>query len=172
MDIQHVLSPDAVIGRLKTTSKKHALQEMAKVAARKVPLAAWQILDLLLERERLGTTAVGHGVAIPHIKSPDLERVTGVFARLERPVAFDADDGEPVDLIFLLTAPVSAGADHLKALAMVSRTLRDRSLCEKLRGTDNPDALYALLVQSSAAEAAPRGPQPEVVAATGRLGRT
>lgn len=155
MDIQHVLSPAAVVGRLKSTSKKHALQELAKAAARIAHVPAWRIFDLMLERERLGTTAVGHGVAIPHVKLAELDRMCGAFARLDQPIDFEADDGEPVDLLFLLMAPEGAGADHLKALALVSRTLRDNDLCDKLRGSDNPDALYALLVQSGEERVAP-----------------
>ncbi len=155
MDIQHVLSPTAVVGRLKSTSKKHALQELAKVASRIIQVPGWRIFELMLDRERLGTTAVGHGVAIPHIKLAEIDRVCGAFARLDQPIDFEADDGEPVDLLFLLMAPEGAGAEHLKALALVSRTLRDGVLREKLRGSDNPDALYALLVQSGGEAAAP-----------------
>ena len=155
MDIRHVLSPTAVASRLKSTSKKHALQELAKVAARIAQVPAWRIFDLMLERERLGTTAVGHGVAIPHVKLAELDDMCGAFARLDQPIDFEADDGEPVDLLFLLMAPEGAGADHLKALALVSRTLRDGGLCDKLRGSDNPDALYALLVQSGGERAPP-----------------
>jgi PTS system nitrogen regulatory IIA component len=102
----------------------------------------------LIERERLGTTGVGNGIAIPHGKLSNLDRLYGLFARLERPVDFNAIDEKPVDLIFLLLAPETAGADHLKALARVSRLLRDASICEKLRGTETSDALYALLTQS------------------------
>ena len=111
------------------------------------------IFDTLLERERLGTTGVGLGIAIPHGKMADLDRLYGVFARLKNPVDFDAVDDQPVDLIFLLLAPESAGADHLKALARVSRLLRDQSVCEKLRGSDTPAAIYALLTESTTSHA-------------------
>jgi len=108
----------------------------------------------LLERERLGSTGVGNGIAIPHGKIAGLDRLYGLFARADQPIDFDAIDEQPVDLIFLLLAPEGAGADHLKALARVSRLLRDRVTCEKLRGSDNADALYALLTHSAASHAA------------------
>jgi PTS system nitrogen regulatory IIA component len=107
-----------------------------------------------MERERLGTTGVGHGIGIPHGKLPELDRLYGLFARLETPIDFDAIDEHPVDLIFVLLAPETAGADHLKALARVSRLFRDRAVCEKLRGTDSAEAIYALLTQSQASHAA------------------
>jgi PTS system nitrogen regulatory IIA component len=107
-----------------------------------------------MERERLGTTGVGNGIAIPHGKLANLDKLYGLFARLEKPIDFQAIDKQPVDLIFLLLAPESAGADHLKALARVSRLLRDKQVCEKLRGTDSQEALFALLTESAATQAA------------------
>lgn len=154
MELHQLLSPDGVIASLKATSKKQALQELAARAARLTGVHERTILDTLLERERLGTTGVGHGIAIPHGKLAGLPRLYGLFARLDHPIDFDAIDDVPVDLIFLLLAPEAAGADHLKALARVSRLLRDKAICEKLRGTDNPDALYALLTESAASQAA------------------
>jgi PTS system nitrogen regulatory IIA component len=154
MEIDELLTPDSVIPRLRATSKKQALQELSKRAAEVSGLSERQIFDVLLERERLGTTGVGNGIAIPHGKLPGLGRLYGLFARLEHPVDFDSIDEQPVDLIFLLLAPEAAGADHLKALARVSRLLRDRTICEKLRGADNPDALYALLTERAASHAA------------------
>jgi PTS system nitrogen regulatory IIA component len=154
MEIVQLLSPDGVIAHLKVTSKKQALQELASRAARLCGLPERVIFDTLIERERLGTTGVGHGIAIPHGKPLGLSRLYGLFARLETPIGFDSIDDVPVDLIFLLLAPESAGADHLKALARVSRLLRDKTMCEKLRGTDNPDALYALLTESATSHAA------------------
>lgn len=151
MDIDDLLVPEAVIARLKVGSKKQALQELAKKAASITGLPERAIFDVLLERERLGTTGVGNGIAIPHGKLPELNRIVGVFARLDRPIDFDAIDEHPVDLLFLLLAPESAGADHLKALARVSRLFRDRVTCEKLRGTDKSDALYAILTSQTAA---------------------
>jgi PTS system nitrogen regulatory IIA component len=150
MDIIDLLSADAVVPNLKATGKKQALQELASVAARVTSRDEREIFDILLERERLGTTGVGHGIAIPHGKLKGLDRLYGIFARLERPVDFDAIDDEPVDLVFVLLAPETAGADHLKALARVSRLLRDRVYCEKLRGSDSRDALFAILTEQTA----------------------
>lgn len=147
MEISDLLSPAAVIPTLKATSKKQALQEIAKHAAALTGLHDRAIFDTLLERERLGTTGVGNGIAIPHGKLNQLDRLHGLFARLDRPIDFDSIDEQPVDLVFLLLAPETAGADHLKALARISRLLRDRSVCEKLRGTDTAEGLYALLTQ-------------------------
>jgi PTS system nitrogen regulatory IIA component len=143
-----------VIAKLRATSKKQVLQELAKRAAESTGLPERQIFEVLLERERLGTTGVGNGIAIPHGKLAGLKQLFGMFARLEQPVDFDAIDEQPVDLIFLLLAPEAAGADHLKALARVSRLLRDRSVCEKLRGANQADAIYALLTESPASHAA------------------
>lgn len=154
MEISDLLSPEAVIPSLKATSKKQALQEIAKHAAELTGLHERAIFDTLLERERLGTTGVGNGIAIPHGKLPQLGRLHGLFARLDRPIDFDSIDEQPVDLLFLLVAPETAGADHLKALARISRLLRDRSICEKLRGTDSAEGLYALLTQHEANAAA------------------
>jgi PTS system nitrogen regulatory IIA component len=141
------LTPDCVIPSLKAGSKKQVLQELARKAAELTGQEEAVIYDVLLERERLGTTGIGHGIAIPHGKIPQLERVYGVFARLERPIDFDSIDEQPVDLVFLLLAPSDCGADHLKALAKVSRLLRDRMLCEKMRGSTGADAIYALMNQ-------------------------
>lgn len=154
MEITDLISPQAVIPNLRATSKKQALQDLARRAAELTGLHERAVFDVLLERERLGTTGVGNGIAIPHGKLPSLDRLYGLFARLERPINFESIDEQPVDLIFLLLAPESAGADHLKALARVSRLLRDKSVCEKLRGTDNAEALYALLTDSPASRAA------------------
>lgn len=154
MEIFQLLSPDGVIANLKANSKKQALQELSARAARITGQHERVIFDTLLERERLGTTGVGNGIAIPHGRLPGLDKLYGLFARLERPVDFDSIDEMPVDLIFLLLAPESAGADHLKALARVSRLLRDKATCEKLRGAESADALYALLTDSPASHAA------------------
>ena len=147
MEIVDRISTDSVVSNLHVTSKKHALQDLARRAAELAGLEERAVFDVLIERERLGTTGVGNGIAIPHGKLSNLNNLCGLFARLERPVDFNAIDEKPVDLIFLLLAPVSAGADHLKALARISRLLRDFSMCEKLRGTKTSDALYALLTQ-------------------------
>jgi len=155
MEIEDLLSsPAQVMPRLKVSSKKQALQELARRAGEITGVQERQIFDVLLERERLGTTGVGNGIAIPHGKLADVKQMFGLFARLEHPVDFEAIDEQPVDLIFLLLAPEGAGADHLKALARVSRLLRDRAICEKLRGADQAEAIYALLTDRAHSHAA------------------
>lgn len=154
MEISDLITVKSVEANLRVTSKKQALQELSKRAAEITGQHERAIFDVLMERERLGTTGVGHGIAIPHGKLASLDRLYGLFARLETPVDFQSIDEQPVDLVFLLLAPETAGADHLKALARVSRLLRDASVCEKLRGSDNSEALYVLLTQTSASEAA------------------
>jgi PTS system nitrogen regulatory IIA component len=153
MLISDLVTPSAVIASLKATSKKQALQELARRAAELTGEPERAIFDVLLERERLGTTGVGDGVAIPHGKLANLPRLFGMFARLDRPIDFEAIDEQPVDLIFLLLAPGGAGADHLKALARVSRLLRDRTIRDKLRGSETAEALFALLVEQQASAA-------------------
>jgi len=154
MDIADLITPECVAANLKATSKKQLLQDLSKRMADITGVAERAIFDVLLERERLGTTGVGSGIAIPHGKLPDLDRPHGFFAKLESPIDFDSIDEQPVDLIFLLLAPESAGADHLKALARVSRLLRNKGICQKLRETDSPTSLYALLTQEAASHAA------------------
>ena len=149
MEISDILTPESVVADLRATSKKQALQEIARHAAGVTRLNERAIFDVLLERERLGTTGVGNGIAIPHGKLNDLDGLYGVFARVEKPVDFDSIDDDPVDLIFLLLAPEGAGADHLKALARVSRLLRDDKTCQKLRGSDTPEALFAILTEQN-----------------------
>jgi len=150
MEFSEFMAPECVVANLRVTSKKQALQELARKAAEIVGADERQIFEVVMERERLGTTGVGNGIAIPHGKLPGLKRLAGLFARLEKPVDFEAIDEQPVDLIFLLLAPEGAGADHLKALARVSRLLRDRRVCEKLRGSDRADALFALRSEHAA----------------------
>ena len=154
MDLDDIITTDSVIPRLKASSKKQALQELASKASEISGLEQREVFDVLLERERLGTTGVGGGIAIPHGKLATLDRLRGVFARADRAIDFDSIDDRPVDLIFLLLAPESAGADHLKALARVSRLLRDPGMCDKLRGCDTKDAIFALLTQSTSSHAA------------------
>ena len=149
-----ILSPEAVLSDLKAGSKKQILQELANVAADLTGADCRVIFDTLVERERLGTTGVGGGIAIPHGKLPSLNGVMGVFARLTRPVDFDAIDEQPVDLVFLLLAPDDTGAEHLKSLARVSRLLRDKDICEKLRSTDSAAGLYLVLTESETSQAA------------------
>lgn len=154
MDMDDLISPNGIVANLKAKSKKQALQELAKKAAELTGQPERSIFEVLIERERLGTTGVGHGIAIPHGKLPELDQLYTLFARLETPIDFDAIDEQPVDLICVLLAPEAAGADHLKALARVSRLLRDRSICEKLRGTDSAEAIHAVLTESAASHAA------------------
>lgn len=154
LEIADLITPKSVLAQLRAANKKQALQELARRAATMTGLHERTIYDVLIERERLGTTGIGMGIGIPHGKLPGLDKLYGIFARLERPIPFEAIDDQPVDLIFVLLAPETAGADHLKALARVSRLLRDRAVCAKLRGTDNADALYALLTDSIAGTAA------------------
>lgn len=154
MEIADILIPEGVLPHLKVTSKKQALQELSRKASDVTGIEAREIFDVLLERERLGTTGMGNGIAIPHGKLASLDRLYGVFARADRAVEYDAIDDKPVDIIFLLLAPETAGADHLKALARVSRLLRDKSTCDKIRGADSVDAIYALLTEAAASNAA------------------
>jgi PTS system nitrogen regulatory IIA component len=144
MEISDLLSPEAVVPALKVQSKKQLLQELANRAQALTRLPERKIFEVLVERERLGSTGVGQGIAIPHGRV-SVDRIAGVFARLEQPIAYEAVDGQPVDLVFMLLAPENAGADHLKALARVSRLLRNQAVCEKLRAAKNPEAIYAIL---------------------------
>lgn len=154
MDLGDLITPKGVIPSLKVKGKKQALQELAQRAAELTGFDARDIFETLLQRERLGSTGVGRGIAIPHGKLPQLQRIMSVFARLEEPIAFDSPDNEPVDLLFLLLAPEHAGADHLKALARISRLLRDPSAIERLRASRDPAALYAVLTEPMASHAA------------------
>ncbi len=133
MTLNDLVAPSAIVPALKVNNKKQVLQELAARAAEVTGQNERAILEILLQREKLGSTAVGNGVAIPHGKLPKLGRLFGLFARLERPVDFEALDAQPVDLVFLLLAPEAAGADHLKALARVARLLRDADIQRKLR---------------------------------------
>ena len=153
MEINGLISPDTVIANLHATSKKQILQELSRRAANLTGEPERTIFGVLMKRERLGTTGVGSGVAIPHGKLQSIDKLYGMFARLEQPVDFQSIDERPVDLIFLLLAPETAGADHLKALARISRVLRDSKICTKLRGTDTADALYAILTEEMKPEA-------------------
>jgi nitrogen PTS system EIIA component len=145
MPLTDLVAPNAVIPALKVNTKKQALQELATRAAELTGQSERGVLEILLQREKLGSTGVGNGIAIPHGKLAKLGRLFGLFARLDRPVDFDALDGQPVDLIFLLLAPEGAGADHLKALARVARLLRDGDIARKLRDSRDLDAIYAVL---------------------------
>jgi nitrogen PTS system EIIA component len=149
MEIAGFLNPDDVIARLGATNKKQVLQYISRHASKRTGCSEREIFFVLMERERLGTTGVGNGIAIPHAKLPDLERLYALFARLVHPIDFDAIDDRPVDLICMVLAPEKLGGDTLKALARVSRLLRDKAACEKLRGTDDAKELCALLIDTA-----------------------
>ena len=152
MPLIDFLAPKAVVPALKANSKKQAIQELATRAAVLTGQNGRVIADTLLQREKLGSTGIGQGVAIPHAKLPKLAKLFGIFARLDRAIEFESLDSQPVDLIFLLLAPEGAGADHLKALAQIARLLRDPEVAQKLRESREAEAIYAVLtVQSSAA---------------------
>src|SRR5499433_601029 len=154
MLLTDLVAPTAIIPALKVNSKKQVLQELAAKAAELSGQTERTILETLQQREKLGSTGVGDGVAIPHGKLPKLGKLFGLFARLERPVDFEALDGQPVDLVFLLLAPEAAGADHLKALARVARQLRDPEIARRLRESSDADALYAVLAMPPTSSAA------------------
>lgn len=154
MNLDGLIGVGSVTPSLRASSKKQLLQELAARVAEAEGLDSRGVFDALMERERLGPTGMGRGVAIPHARMPEVEKIRGYFARLERGVEFDAPDGVPVDLVFLLLAPEDAGADHLRALAKVSRLLRDENRCAKLRSTSDASAIYAILVEDMASRAA------------------
>jgi len=151
MPLSDLVAPQAVIPVLKVNSKKQVLQELAARAAELSGRSEREILDILQQREKLGSTGVGNGIAIPHGKLPKLDRLFGLFARLDRPIDFESLDGQPVDLVFLLLAPEAAGADHLKALARIARLLRDPDTAKKLRESRDAEAIYAVLAMPAAA---------------------
>jgi PTS system nitrogen regulatory IIA component len=153
MLLTDVVAPEAIIPALKVNGKKQALQELAAKAAQLCGQNERTIFEILVQREKLGSTGVGNGIAIPHGKLPKLGKLFGLFARLERPVDFESLDGQPVDLIFLLLAPEGAGADHLKALARGARLLRDPDIASKLRESRDAEAIYAVLAMPSASAA-------------------
>jgi len=148
MDLGDLIARDAIVPSLKANGKKGVLNELARKSALLTGIEGRTIFDILMQREGLGSTGIGRGIAIPHGRIPSLCKIFSVFARLEEPIAFDALDNEPVDLIFLLLAPEHAGADHLKALARLSRLLREPSTIERLRATRDRDAIYSVLTAS------------------------
>src|SRR5262249_2816518 len=154
MDIGDLLGPGSIIASVRGSGKKQVLQELSRRAASLLKLNERAIFDTLWERERLGSTGMGNGAAIPHGKMSGITKPVGLFARLEKPIDFQAVGRRAGDLRFVLLTPEGAGADHLKALARISRLFRDRAMCEKLRGTDNVDALTALLTDRAASHAA------------------
>ena len=154
MDLSDLIARDAVISPLKAASKKQAIQTLSGRAADFVGFDARDVFDTLLEREKLGSTGIGRGVAIPHGRLKGLERLFGLFARLDKPIGFDASDDQPVDLIFLLLAPEGSGADHLKALARIARLLRDEGGAAALRSADDTSEIYRILTQGQRPQAA------------------
>jgi PTS system nitrogen regulatory IIA component len=155
IEISEILPPEGIILHLKScSSKRQVLKELAGRAAASVRIEPQRLLDALLERERLGTTGIGHGIAIPHARLDEVDHLVGLFARLDQPVDFEAVDDQPSDLIFLLLAPNSADADSLKALARISRVLRDPALQQRLRQEQDPKIVYRLLTQKPESHAA------------------
>lgn len=154
MDLSDLINVSAIMPGIRTNSKKQLLQLLAEKAASITGIPEREIFDTILQRERLGSTGVGNGIAIPHGKLAAVKRITGVFARLETPVDFEALDDQPVDLVFLLLAPEGAGADHLKALSRIARVLRDGDIVNKIRGSTDAAAIHALLSDTPASHAA------------------
>jgi PTS system nitrogen regulatory IIA component len=153
MPLNDLVASNAIIPALKVNNKKQVLQELAARAAMLSGQNERAIFDILMQREKLGSTAIGNGIAIPHGKMATLNRLFGLFARLDRPVDFEALDNQPVDLVFLLLAPEGAGADHLKALARIARLMRDPNVVHKLRASHDAESLYAVLAMPSASAA-------------------
>lgn len=154
MELSDILTPASIRVAGKITSKKRLFQDLGEISEATLGLCQEDTVDALLERENLGPTGVGKGVALPHARLEGLDTVVGAFIRLESPMEFEAVDRQPVDLIFALFAPKDAGVDHLKALALVSRTMRDPAVCHKLRSNSNPAALHAILTEAQATQAA------------------
>jgi PTS system nitrogen regulatory IIA component len=154
MQLGTILKHDAVKTIASCTSKKRLFHDLGELAEASYGLDATTVINALIEREGLGPTGVGQGIALPHARLPELDRVVGLFLRLERPLNFDAVDRQPVDLVFALLAPENAGVDHLKSLALVSRTLRDDGICAKLRANPHAATLHAILTEQQTSQAA------------------
>ena len=154
MEIDDIMTPERVLANLRPNSKKQLLQTLADASAEHTGFSSQAIFESLLEREKLGSTGVGNGVAIPHAKLSDLQKIVGIFARLEKPIPFESIDDQPVDIVFMLLAPEGSGADHLKALARISRLLRNPATLESIRKSKDPDAIYSLLTTVENATAA------------------
>jgi nitrogen PTS system EIIA component len=150
MNLAEIIDARAVLPQLKAQNKKQLLQELAQAISPILAVDHRIIFESLLTREKLGSTGLGQGIAIPHGRLPNIARVYGLFARLATPIAYDSVDGEPVDLVFVLISPTQAGADHLKALARISRLLREPETMKKLRGTETSEGLYAILTEPTA----------------------
>ncbi|SFS19607.1 PTS sugar transporter subunit IIA [Yoonia litorea] len=154
MRMSTILRADAVKSISSCTSKKRLFHDLGELAEASYGLSATQVIDALIEREGLGPTGVGHGIALPHARLTTASEVCGLFLRLEKPINFDSVDRQPVDLVFALIAPEDAGVDHLKALALVSRTLRDQAICAKLRANSEAATLHTILTEVQASQAA------------------
>ena len=154
MPLSTLIPPGGIAADLAASSRKHALQALADLVQRTLDIPSRPVLDAIIERERLGSTGVGHGVAIPHARTPLGDHVCGVFGRLKQPVDFDAIDGRPADLVFLLLAPENAGAEHLKALAQVSRLFRREDIRRSLRAAPDAQAMAIILQSAETASAA------------------
>jgi PTS system nitrogen regulatory IIA component len=154
MNFAKLLTPKAVKVLSSTTSKKRLLTELGELAEAAYGLDAPRVVEALLAREALGPTGVGHGVALPHARLDEVTQVTGLFVLLEKPVDFGSVDRQPVDIAFALFAPENAGVEHLKALALVSRTLRDNGICAKLRANPTASTLYTILTEAEGVKAA------------------
>lgn len=149
-----IIEARAILPAVKTQGKKQLLQELSQTMGKLLAVDSRIIFETLLQREKLGSTGIGQGIAIPHGKLPSITRVYGLFARLVAPIDYEALDGQPVDLVFVLLAPEHAGADHLKALARISRLLREQDKVAKLRGTQTAEGLYAVLTEPSSTASA------------------
>jgi nitrogen PTS system EIIA component len=154
MDLSDLLTQKSIMPTLKAGSKKQLLQLLSERAAQITGLGERDVFDTIMQREKLGSTGVGNGIAIPHGKLKNVKNITGIFGRLETPVDFEALDDEPVDLVFMLLAPETAGADHLKALSRIARILREPDTVKKLRGTKDATALFAFLTEQPNSHAA------------------
>ena len=154
MQLSKILLSNAVKSIASCTSKKRLFHDIGEMAETCYGLKPSAVIDALIDRENLGPTGVGHGVALPHARLAGVDNVKGIFLRLEKPLNFDAVDRQPVDLVFALIAPENAGVDHLKALALVSRTFRDASICAKLRANSDPVTLFTILTAVGSSQAA------------------
>ena len=154
MQVADILKPDAVKTIASCTSKKRLFHDLGELAEASYGLKSSEVIEALIEREGLGPTGVGHGIALPHARLAGAKAVQGIFLRLEKPLNFDSFDRQPVDLVFCLIAPEEAGVDHLKALALVSRTMRDAATCAKLRANSDASTLHTILTEAQASQAA------------------
>lgn len=154
MQISEILKPDAIKIIGSSTSKKRLFHDIGELAESVLGYKAAEVVEALIERENLGPTGVGHGIALPHARLETVDHVCGLFLRIEKPMDFESVDRQPVDLVFVLLAPASAGVEHLKALALVSRTMRDPATCAKLRANSDPATLHAILADAHATQAA------------------